>query len=189
MPVFDIYGILLMALAVYAAYLIYRRYVEMSKSGEWSEEERLWAREGSFFVIGLFVIIFVSFPFLFIEGAPLSLSDAMRSSTSSFAALRMILPLFYLVWCVPGAVLGEVFYSRIKKRSVRPRNVLIFALMIGEWLLASALLLTLFDILFRDMSFLVQFPLMAVSFSMSMFIMAATSRIRRISDFMKRAFD
>lgn len=178
-----------MALAVYAAYLIYRRYVEMSKSGEWSEEEKLWAREGSLFVIGLFVVIFVSFHLLFIEGAPFNLPNAMRSSTSSFAALRMILPLVYLVWCLPGAVLGEVFYGRIKKRSLRPRNALIFALMMGQWVLVSAVLLTVFDLLLREMSFLVQFPLIAASFSASMLIMVSTSRLRRISDFMKRAFD
>ncbi|MFX0202849.1 MAG: hypothetical protein ACFFCW_42635, partial [Candidatus Hodarchaeota archaeon] len=107
----------------------------------------------------------------------------------SFAALRMILPVVYLVWCLPGAALGEVSYSRIKKRSFRPRNVLIFALMMGEWILASALLLTVFDVLLRDMPVLVQFPLLAVSFSASMLIMVATSRLRRINDYMKRAFD
>lgn len=178
-----------MALAVYAGYLIYREYRERSKSGEWTEEEKLWAREGSLFVICIFAVMVATFHLLFIGETPFSLTNAMRYNTSSFAAVRMILPLIYLVWLLPGAVLGEVFYSRIKRRRLRPWNFLIFALMIGEWALTSALLLTVFDLLLRDMSILVQFPLMAISFSLSMLITVATMEKTRLKGYLKRTFD
>lgn len=173
-------GIVLLA---YAAYLLYRRWKEMSKTA--TEEEKLWVREGIFFVISTFIVIIFSFHFLFME----RLSNAMKSGISGFAALRIILPLVYVFDFLPGAVLGEFTYSRIKRRSFRPKNIFIFAIMFATWLLIAMVLLTAFDLLLPEVSFLTQFPLIALSLSLPTLVLAATSKIKKIRAYVKKAFD
>jgi hypothetical protein len=173
-------------LAVYAVYLLYRRWKELSKTA--TEEEKLWAKEGTIFAIGLGIIGFLSAHFLIVEDI-LHLSIKIGSGTSAFSALRVIMLIIYVVNLLPGAVLGELAYSRIKKRSFRPRNVLIFAIIFGEGILTMMALLTLFDLFLPNISVLIQFPLIAIIGSISTGIVIATSKIKRVSEFMKKAFE
>jgi hypothetical protein len=157
----------------------------LKKRGEWSEGEKRWAREGTIFVIALFVIGIVTFQFYFID----RVSNAIKSGMSSFAVLRMILPEMYLINFLPGAILGELTWSRIKKRAFKPRNVFILFAMLGEWVLVAAVLLTMFNLLFEQASFLMQFPLIALSLGLSSLIIAATSTIKGINIYVKKAFE
>lgn len=159
----------------------------MKKRKELTEEEKLWVREMTLFVVGISIIGIITAQLIFIQNI-LHLSITING-ISGFAATRIIIFVLCIVYFPTGAVLGELAYSRVKKRSFRPRNVLIIPVMLGTWLLMVIALLTTFDLLLSGVSFLIQFPLIAVSGSIPTLILAAaTSKIKRINDYVKKTF-
>jgi hypothetical protein len=153
----------------------------------WSEEEKIWVRESLILVAIMTVIGFIDMYLLFTYFA--GMLNFKSGSVSLFAGGRTILLFLFGSFFVPGSVLSEFAYSRIKRRSFRPRNILLFLLMIGGAFLVALLLLTLFDVFFSGLPILVQAPLTAVGVSVGMLMLAAQFRIKRTSDFYMKAFE
>jgi hypothetical protein len=153
------------------------------------EETRRMAIAGSVMVIALFAICLPSFYYLFIAESAISISNAMESGVSIFVALRTTLLIIYILWFLPASILAEAADSWVKKRSFRPWNVLVFMLLFGEALIITASLYTLFDTSLPGTSFLIQFPLIVVGFSIGLLLTVATIEKTRIKGYIKSAFD
>lgn len=149
------------------------------------EEKKRVALNGMIVVAGVFATGILTCFWLL----PGSWSSAMKAGVSAFATIRNSLHIIYAANCVSGAILCEVAESRTKKRSFRVRNALIFLLFLGEYFLIVAAFLTIFDVSLANTPFLVQFPLIAVSFSISTLVMVATTKTRVVSSFMRKAFE
>lgn len=140
-------------------------------------------------VVAFFSICLISFYFLFVADSAINVSTLMKSGVSGFAALRTILPIVFILWFLPGSLLAEIADSWVKKRSFRPWNFLVFMLLFGEALLIAGLLYTLFDTILPGTSFLIQFPLIVVGFSVGLLLTIATIEKTRIKGYIKKAFD
>ncbi len=152
------------------------------------EEQKRLVKAGSLVAIA-YSILGVSWLYFFVVSDRFGLREAMLSGTSAFAAARMILPIMYVIWIVPGAVMSESADSWVKKRDFRPRNILFFFAFFGEAVLAMAAFLTLFDLILPKASFLIQFPLIVVSLSMAILVMVLTLEKTGIKSRFKKAFD
>ena len=153
------------------------------------EEQKRLVIAGTIMVVVFFSICLISFYFLFVADSAISVSSLMKSGASGFASLRMVLPVIFILWFLPGSMLAETTDCWVKKRSFRPRNVLTFLLLFGEALLIAGLLYTLFDTIFPEVSFLVQFPLIVAGFITGLLLTVATIEKTRIKGYVKRAFD
>jgi len=152
---------------------------------QWTREEKVMVRVGLVVVIGANIIFIIDFYLLenFLFG-PLNLRQGMPL----FAGFRTLLAVIYVIGFLPASILGEWADSWVKQRSFRPRNVLILLLLLGEFVLVAAGMLTLFDAFLSETSIYVQIPMMAVVLGTSTLMVAANSKIKRINDFVKRAF-
>lgn len=144
---------------------------------------------GSAIVIALFAICLPSFYFLFIAENAISVSNAIKSGVSIFVALRTISLIIYVLWFLPASILAEAADSWVKKRSFRPRNVLIFLLFFGELLVITASLFTLFDMILPGVSSLIQFPLITGGIIAGLLLTFATMEKTRLKGYVKKAFD
>jgi len=153
------------------------------------EQQKRMVKAGTIFAVAILIIIYVSFYFLFSPQNPFNPSQAINSGVSAFAAMTMILPLIYVAWCFPGVILIEIVDSWVKKRRLKPRNVLILMLLLGELFIITASLFTLFDGILPGISFLIQLPLITASFSAALLITVATMEKTRIKGYVKKAFD
>jgi len=158
----------------------------LKRRNEWTEEEKLMVREGIIVVIGAFIIVIADFYLL--EHVLARVLNLKQVNSTLFAGIRTLSVVFYVIGFFPGAILCELADSRSKKRSFTPQNILILMVIFGEFILITITLLTLFDVFFQGTSFLIQVPLVAVSISISLLVLAATSKIERINDYVKKAF-
>jgi hypothetical protein len=152
---------------------------------EWkdlSEEEKSMIRMGFVVVAVSFTLAMIDFYLLqfFLQNS-LGLADM-----SWFARSRTVFAFFVGTIILPLAVLVEFATSHVKKRSVKPKNILIFLSLGGEALLVGLVLLTLFDVLFSGASIYLQVPLMILGVSLPNLIMALTAaRLKPIRDYFK----
>jgi len=153
----------------------------------WTEEERRMVLVGSIFAVAVMAMIFID-GYLFVRYLAGSLT-LTSGRTSLFDGTRTILVFFGLSMGLPGSVLSEFANSRIKRRTFKPRNILLSLLMIGSVILVAILLLTLFDAFFSGLPILVQAPLTAVGVSVAMLMLAAQFRIKRTREFYMKAFE
>jgi hypothetical protein len=149
------------------------------------EEQKRMVRMGI-----VVVIVFVTTSILtFFWLLPESLSNGMKAGLSTFAVLRDSLPVVFAVNCLSGSVVCEFADSQTKKRPFRLLSVLMFLLLFGEFFLLMALFLTFFDLLFHGTSYLIQFPLLAVSISVPLLLVVANFRVQRLHTFFKKVFE
>jgi len=153
------------------------------------EETRRMAIAGSIIVVVLFIICLPSFYYLFVAESTINFSNAIKSGVSIFAALRNISLIVYVLWFLPASILGEAADSWVKRRSFRPRNVLILLMLFGELLFIAASLFTVLDTILPGISFLIQLPLITASFSAGLLITVVTMEKTRIKGYVKKAFD
>ena len=117
-----------------------------------------------------------------------SLANSMLRGASSFAAVRTMVPVAYLD-SLPIIALSEFVDSKeIKKRSFRPRNILIGFLLFGEYCLLATAMLTVFDLILGHTSFVVQFPLLALSVSLPLVLTVLIFKVNRLRPFFRKAF-
>ncbi|MEM2889684.1 MAG: hypothetical protein QXR42_09495 [Candidatus Bathyarchaeia archaeon] len=159
----------------------------MKPTKEWTEEEKRWVREGMIFAISTFTIIIV-----YLELLGNYLNDALNlkpGNISLFAFIGIHLVIFYGTVFFLCSALGEFSYSRIKKRSFRPRNILLFLLMFGEFIVVALILLKLFDVFLSELPLLTQAPFASIAVSIPSIVVALTSRIKKVREYVKKAFD
>ena len=158
----------------------------MRSRKDWTEEERLWARNGMILIIAVMAILFVSSESLrHLFGT----SGILPGTLSLLAGIRVIVGFYCATTLFPCSVLAEFTYSRIKKRSFRPVNVVLFLLLLGGWFLLVFALLTLFDVLFWNQSVLIQVPIASVAVSVPTLAVAAGYRTKRVREYYRKAFD
>lgn len=162
--------------------------VDMRKVGELTERERLFVSAGMAAVAVTLALGIVFIQFFVLEDR-LQLSKAFESGSSVFAVVRTAIPAFFVVVFVPLAPIGEFVISRLAKREFRPRNILTLLLLTGEVFVVGAALLTVFDLLFSSQPVLVQFPLMALTLSISLVAMAFSTRIATIQRYLIKTFE
>jgi len=150
------------------------------------EEKKRMVKWGMIFVI-LVGVIGILYSLIFI-GFLRNLLGLTQPITSLFAPIRTIFVTFYVTGFFPSSLLWEFTHSHVFKRSFRKRNVLIYWLLSGEAVLIGVVLLTLFDILFSEMSILIQAPLASISLSVPALILAAIFRMERTSRYIKKAY-
>ena len=153
----------------------------------WTDEEKIWVRESLIFVAIITIIGFVDVYLLFTYFA--EALNLTSGGISLFVIVRAILLFFLGTFFIPLSVLNEFMYSRIKRRSFKPRNILLSLLMIGGVILVALLLLTLFGLFFSGLPILVQAPVTAVGVSVAMLVLAAQFRTKRIREFYMKAFE
>ncbi|MDH5482274.1 MAG: hypothetical protein OEY22_05285 [Candidatus Bathyarchaeota archaeon] len=152
---------------------------------EWTEEEKFWVREGLILFMSWFIYTAATSFF----GMEYITSEARKSGISLFAAVKMVLLFVYIVDFFPATILIEFAYKRVKKRSFRPLNVFIGMLLFGEAVLVTYALCALFDVLFSHLSYLIQLPLLSICLSIPSVLVAFTSRTRKVSTYLKKAFE
>jgi len=159
----------------------------MKKTREWTEEEKRVVKEGIIVVVGANIILVIDFYLLtnFLFDA----INLKEGAMSLFAGLRALLFVLYFIGFIPASVLAEAANSYVKKRQFRMSNIFIFLLFFAEFVLLASAISTLSDLTLSNVSMLVQFPLTALNIGISLLVLTATSRVKVIHDFVKRAFD
>jgi hypothetical protein len=158
------------------------------KANKWTERERIMVYGGMAMVVAMSAIVFLFIQFVIVEDR-FHLSDLWKSEISGFAVARTVLPFLYVVTIVPAAIVGSVAYSRMKRNAFKIKNILLLLALPGEGFLLAAVLLSLFDAVLSKSSLLLQIALIVTSCSVSMVVIAFTTRLKRVHEYIKKNFD
>ncbi len=99
-------------------------------------------------------------------------------SLSLLAAYRVLLLVFFLVTALPVCIFGEYWLSNWRKRAFMWKSAVITVGVFAVFVFTSALLSTLFDILFAGRDILFQLPFLGLSNIIGLLVMALTIRAR-----------
>lgn len=117
----------------------------------------------------------------------------IETSFLAFFRTLMIFTLFIVVF--PLSVAVEILYVKWKKRRLRPRNIFLGSAVIGEAVVALIVISLIFESLFPGLSFTHE-PFLGASglvlgltVSFPIIIVGLTSRIPRLRQYVRKAFE
>lgn len=104
---------------------------------------------------------------------------------SLLAAYRILLLIFLFVSALPLSIFGEYWLSNWRKRAFMWKSVATVVGVIAEFGFASALISSLFDILFAGRDIIFQMPFLAAANVTGLLVMALTIRNARFKKWRK----
>lgn len=144
---------------------------------------------GGFIAVGVAIVGFLAFIQFSDVNHRLYFSENLDSASSLLIALPYVLAVMYLLTILPMIVAGGVAMGLLAKRSFR----FVIEEILGPPLLAtggmfglSALLLTLFGVLFSNLSEAAQAVLMVLAFSVSGIIVASVLKTNRTNRYIRK---
>jgi uncharacterized membrane protein YfcA len=99
---------------------------------------------------------------------------------SLLSGVRVLMILMYAITIIPFATLGEYWWSQMKKRSFKPKNMVYTSLFLGACLAFMALLSFIFELLLPGIDTSTQALVLAISGALAILIPALIARTPKV---------